>query len=329
MHAHAYICAVNCYLWNFYGSFPIKLGVSQGRESESKLESNAFKKISDKVKANGGLYIYRDNFRVLPYGRTDFDFLGFEKRRAYRASSYFSHRRMFGYISLSRDENNKLKDKSSREGLINNSAYRSFKNDLESFFIELAQEYFGTDAKKSIFLDKKEKIKEQNEAIKLDDKRATEEKKAFTRSLNEYPKKFENYKEEYIGILNELEAKTKASDIIYSEIENLLDKLKTLDIEFKNLIPKIPKRYKPTDTQLDRLNNYEVKLLDFNDTIKKESSDLMVRVNEKLEVKELIIEFTKNFQKYNGTLEGLISENKFLLKNNQYFWTLFLIIIFF
>ena len=222
---------------------------------------------------------------------------------------------MFGYISLSRDENNKLKDKSSREGLINNSAYRSFKNDLESFFIELAQEYFGTDAKKSIFLDKKEKIKEQNEAIKLDDKRATEEKKAFTRSLNEYPKKFENYKEEYIGILNELEAKTKASDIIYSEIENLLDKLKTLDIEFKNLIPKIPKRYKPTDTQLDRLNNYEVKLLDFNDTIKKESSDLMVRVNEKLEVKELIIEFTKNFQKYNGTLEGLISENKFLLKN--------------
>jgi hypothetical protein len=109
---------------NEYGSFPMKLGYSQGRESESNLESSAWKKINDKVSTEyGGLYIYRDNFRVLPYGRTDFDFLGFEKRRALRASSaYFSHRRMFGYLALTRKENDKLKDKSSREGLINNAS---------------------------------------------------------------------------------------------------------------------------------------------------------------------------------------------------------------
>jgi hypothetical protein len=300
---------------SFYGSFPIKVGVSQGRESESKLESIAWKRISDKVSANGGLYIYRDNFRVLPYGRTDFDFLGFEKRRALRASSYFSHRRMFGFISLTRKNNHKLNDKSSREGLINNSAYRTFKNDLESFFIELAQEYFGTDANKSIFLDKKEKLKEQNEAIKLDNKRAIEEKKAFTRSLKDYPEKFDKYRIEYKTILEQLEKKTNASNILYSDIENLLDRLHTLDIEFKNLIPKIPKRYKPTDTQLDRLDKYESKLLNFNDTIKSDSAQLMIRVKEKLEVKELKIEFTKNYQKYNGTLEKILTENRVKLKN--------------
>lgn len=300
---------------SFYGSFPIKVGVSQGRESESKLESNAWKRISDKVSANGGLYIYRDNFRVLPYGRTDFDFLGFEKRRALRASSYFSHRRMFGFISLSRKRNPKLNDKSSREGLINNSAYRTFKNDLESFFIELAQEYFGTDANKSIFLDKKEKLKEQNEAIQLDNKRALEEKKAFTRSLKDYPDLFEKYQIEYKSILEQLEEKTNASNILYSDIENLLDRLHTLDIEFKNLIPKVPKRYKPTDTQLDRLDKYESKLLNFNDTIKNDSVQLMTRVKEKLEVKELKIEFTKYYQKYNGALEKILSENSTLLKN--------------
>lgn len=299
---------------SFYGSFPIKVGVSQGKESESKLESNAWKRISDKVKANGGLYIYRDNFRVLPYGRTDFDFLGFEKRRALRASSYFSHRRMFGYIELSRNRNNKLNDKSSREGLINNSAYRTFKNDLESFFIELAQEFLGTDAKESIFLDKKAIIKEESEAIKKDNKRATEEKKAFTRSLKSYPEKFKEYQEEYQSILKELEEKTNATNILYSDIENLLDRLHSLDIEFKNLIPKIPKRYKPTDTQLDRLNKYEDTLVTFNDTIKKDSVQLMTKVKEKLEVKELKMEFTKNYQKYNGTLEKLILENRILLK---------------
>lgn len=301
---------------NDYGKYPIKLGYSQGFEKESKLESNTWKKINDKVSDYGGIYIYRDNFRVLPYGRTDFDFLGFEKRRAKRAGTYyFSHRRMFGFIALTREGNNKLKDKSSREGLTNNSSYSAFKIDLESFFIELAQEYFSDTAKKSIFLDIKKELEEQHKAISLDNKRATEEKKAFSRALNEYPSKLEKYQNEYQELLKQLEEKTNSVDVIYSDIENILDRKKNLDIEFKNLIPKIPKRYKPTDTQLDRLDKYETKLDIFNETIKKNSEQLMTKVQDKLEVKELKIEFTKNYQKFNGTLEKLITENREKLKS--------------
>ncbi len=300
---------------NEYGEFPIKLGYSQGVQSESKLNQSAWKKINDKVTDFGGLYIYRDNFRVLPYGRTDFDFLGFEKRRANRAGTYyFSHRRMFGYINLTREENSKLKDKSSREGLINNSSYSAFKNDLEAFFIDLALEYFATEPKNNLFKDQKLELKEQAEAIKKDNKRAIEEKKAFTRSLKDYPEKFEKYQIEYKSILEQLEEKTNATNILYSDIESLLDRLHTLDIEFKNLIPKKPKRYKPTDTQLDRLNKFESTLITFNDTIKKDSTQLMTKVKEKLEVKELKMEFTKNYQKYNGTLEKIITENRIQLK---------------
>jgi hypothetical protein len=47
---------------------------------------------------------------------------------------------------------------------------------------------------------------------------------------------------------------------------------------------------------LDRLDKFENKLIRFNDTIKKDSAQLMVRVQEKLEVKELKMEFVKNFQ---------------------------------
>jgi hypothetical protein len=36
-------------LRNDYGKIPIKLGYSQGNESESQLETNAWKKINDKV----------------------------------------------------------------------------------------------------------------------------------------------------------------------------------------------------------------------------------------------------------------------------------------
>jgi signal transduction histidine kinase len=300
---------------NDYGSFPIKLGYSQGKESESKLQSNSWHKINAKVKDYGGLYIYRDNFRVLPYGRTDFDFLGFEKRRNLRAGDYyFSHRRMFGYINLTRLGNENLKDKSSREGLINNASYRTFKSDLEALFVELANEYFGTDAKKSIFLDKKLQLKEQSESLRADQKRETAEKVAFTKSLNTYSERLEAYQNEYKNLLSQLEEKTNASNVLYCDIESILDQLHTLDIEYKSLLPKIPKRYKPTDAQLDRLDKFENKLNSFNDTIKKDSIPLMVKVQEKLEVKELKMEFTKNFQKFNGTLERIIADNREVLK---------------
>lgn len=294
-----------------YGKFPIKLGYSQGFESESKLESSAWKKINDKVLAYGGLYIYRDNFRVLPYGRTDFDFLEFEKRRTFRAATwYFSHRRMFGYIDLTREKNSQLRDKSSREGLINNSAYRAFKDDLIAFFKELALEYFGSEAKQSIFLNKKIQLKEQHIAINEDKKRETQEKREFSLSLNKYPDRFDAYQSEYEQLIKTLEAKTNASNVLYSDIESILDRLHTLDIEYKNLLPKVPKRYKPTDTQLDRLAKYENKLIRFNETIKKDSANLMIKVQEKLEIQALKKEFIKAYQKYNGTLERHINQNR-------------------
>lgn len=301
---------------NFYGEFPIKLGYSQGEEKSSKLDNISFDKIRNKVTSYGGLYIYRDNFRVLPYGREDYDFLNFDKRRSLRAGTYyFSYRRMFGYIGLSRNKNPKLKDKSSREGLINNAAYRTFKDDLISLFVELAKEYFSNEAKQSIFLDKKKELADQHAAISLDNKRATEEKKAFTRSLRDYPVKLKEYQNEYIELLQKLEEKINATEVLYSDIESILDRLQTLDIEFKNLIPKIPKRYKPTDTQLDRLDKYETMLITFTDTVKKDSDQLMRKVKEKLEVKELKMEFSKNYQKYNGALEKVITSNRELLKS--------------
>lgn len=300
---------------NNYGSFPAKLGYSLGNDSSSKLDKTSFDYIRDKVTNYGGLYIYRDDFRVLPYGRENVDFLRFDQRRSKRAGTgFFSYRRMFGYLGLTRDNNPNLKDKSSREGLINNASYRAFEYDLIALFTDLANEYFGDKAKQSIFLDKKAELNDQTEAIKADKKRETSEKVQFSKNLNSYLERFERYQNSYQDLLNQLEEKTHQNDVLYSDIEDILDKLNSLDIEYKNLLPKIPKRYKPTDTQLDRLDKFENKLVKFNDTIKKDSAQLMVRVQEKLEVKELKMEFVKNFQKYNGTLERLISDNRDILK---------------
>ncbi|WP_353120960.1 ATP-binding protein [Dysgonomonas capnocytophagoides] len=299
----------------FYGEVQIKLGYSQGDLRDSKLTELAWKKINDKVDRNGGLYIYRDNFRVLPYGRSNFDFLKFEERRSKRIGTYFfSYRRMFGYLGLERSKNQELKDKSSREGLINNEPYRAFESDLTSFFIQLAKDYFSDKAKDNLFLDKKKKLNDQDTALKEDKKRETEEKKAFTRSLKEYPNKFKNYENKYSSLLVQLDEKLKIAATTYDDIENILRQLKKLEVEYDHLLPQIPKRYKPTETQLDRLNDYEEQILAFNTNVKNREIILMQKVREKLEIRDLKREFVKNALVYKNELERLIGDNRFNLR---------------
>ncbi|MBD1435181.1 ATP-binding protein [Sphingobacterium sp. DN00404] len=299
----------------FYGEIPIKLGYSQGDRKDSMLSDNAFKKINDKVTKNGGLYIFRDEFRVLPYGRPNADFLKFEERRNKRIGTYyFSYRRMFGYLELSRGGNPYLKDKSSREGLISNDPYRAFEADLIAFFIQVAKDFFSDKAEQSIFLDQKKMLNQRNKAIESDRKRETEEKKAFSRSLNAYPNKFKIYEKEYSSLLALLEQKIQKNNVAFSEIEIVLERLHQLDVEFEKLLPAIPTSFEATDLQLDRLNKYEDQIRSFNNSLKKNSAVLMTKVAEIAELRDLKINFTKNIDVYKGELEAIIYENFEVLK---------------
>jgi signal transduction histidine kinase len=102
-----------------------------------------WQEISGKLSRYGGLYIYRDGIRVLPYGNSDFDFLDIEVRRAKSASdAFFSYRRMFGVIELSRDRNSSLREKAGREGFADNEAYRQFREILKHFLYQVAVDFF-------------------------------------------------------------------------------------------------------------------------------------------------------------------------------------------
>lgn len=300
----------------FYGEVNIRLGYIVGEQKDSILNESAWKKINDKVSRNGGLYLFRDNFRILPYGRPNADFLKFEERRSKRIGTYFfSYRRMFGYMGLTRNSNPDLKDKSSREGLINNDPYSAFESDIIAFFIQIAKDYFSDKAQKSIFLDEKKKLNEQNQAIADDKKRETEEKKAFSRSLSQYPDKFKEYTERYSLLLKRLEEKVNLVDTSYKDIENLLNGLNKLEVEYERLLPVIPKRYKPTDLQLDRLNQYEDQIVAFNNGIKKNSKEIMLKVNEKLALHELTVNFTKNAEVYKNELSNNLQSHSTILRN--------------
>jgi signal transduction histidine kinase len=302
---------------SIYGKIPIELGYSQGEEKSSTLSEAQFEKISTKVKEYGGLYVFRDDFRVLPYGRENADFLGFEARRSKRAGTwYFSYRRMFGYLELTRDNNPELKDKSSREGLINNSPYRAFTNDAIDFFKTLALDFFASQSKHSIFRDKLNEVREQNEALKADKAREKAEKVAFTKSLNAYPQRLDEYQSKYETLLSQLDEKLNGIEVAYSEVEDILDQLQKMDLEFKTLIPRIPKRYKPTETQKERLYKFESKLNDYFEFIAPKREELNKKAQDKLEIRDLKIDFTKKYNSYIAAFENSLSSYRQTLKEN-------------
>jgi signal transduction histidine kinase len=125
------------------GSFSLRFAYLQGVPTESRLDPEQYALLAKKLDTIGGLYLYRDGIRILPYGNNEFDFLDIELRRSKNAGRYFfSYRRMFGSIEVTRKHNPDLQEKAGREGFRSNKAYREFKAILENLLIQLAAEFF-------------------------------------------------------------------------------------------------------------------------------------------------------------------------------------------
>lgn len=80
--------------------------------------------------AYAGVNIYRDGFRVLPYGEPNNDWLRLDIRRVQNPSLRLSNNQIFGYVAITADDNPNLKDQSNREGLRENQALTDLKEIL-------------------------------------------------------------------------------------------------------------------------------------------------------------------------------------------------------
>lgn len=126
------------------GEFYIKLGTFEQELLKTTHTESEFYFFLNQAKKYSGLMIFRDNLRVLPYGRLDNDFFEIEESRTRHAGrAYWSSRRLFGEISLNQERNQLLKDKSGREGFIRNQAARELKSLVKMLLQELANRYFG------------------------------------------------------------------------------------------------------------------------------------------------------------------------------------------
>lgn len=180
------------------GPFSIDIAYIQGEEKSSRMSNRDYMRIKDKTDRMGGLYIYRNNIRVLPYGGSDYDFLDIEKNRSKRASTYFfSYRRMFGAIEISGMEESELREKAGREGFIENTAYRQFQSVLKNFFLQLAQDIFSDQAdspRSDYYQNKKNEFELYHKALERRDKLSKTKKDKFIKQLSDFFENLENKK---------------------------------------------------------------------------------------------------------------------------------------
>ncbi len=288
-----------------YGPFDIKVGYIPGKE-DTILPDDQFDKYNKMLQRYGGFYIYRDGFRVLPYGRIDQDFLKFEERRTRGAGYYFfSYRRMFGYAAISRENNSDLRDKSGREGFVNNKAYREFQEDLSNFFVDLAAKYFRTKPEFSYKADQLKKFKEE----KLEKEREQEERKEFNKCLTKYPDLLNDYNNQLSDLLDKLDTLVGKSKIIYEKIEELLKNIDKNRSLLREIIPPSPKRFKPTDNQREKLHLYSKNYQKIFDSVEERYQNAYKAAKEKLREKELLEEFNRKIASY--TQEFKITKNDF------------------
>ncbi len=129
------------------GPFEFAIGTFEQVATNSTHNSRLHKDLAEKVAKYGGVRVYRDGLRVMPYGSADADFFSLEETRQKHAGRYFwAHRRSFGRLAFTRAQNPSLRDKAGREGLVENRASRELRLLVQDLLIKLARDYFGTDA---------------------------------------------------------------------------------------------------------------------------------------------------------------------------------------
>ncbi|WP_228237708.1 ATP-binding protein [Allomuricauda sp. M10] len=303
-----------------YGPFSIEWGALEGNASSSILNDTAFKNLNEKLEVFGGLYIYRDDFRVLPYGRPDTDFLEFERRRSLGAGYYFfSHRRFIGYIDLKRDKNTLLRDKAGREGFIQNKAYREFRDDLIDFFVDIAKRYMrktpeGEEATfRQTQLDEiQEKYNRQQAAAK---KKNAKTKKAFLEQLKENKPLIFRLENEIEDLADQLSEEAKRLEINYNNYNRLVAELEDKRAQVRGLRLTKPQAIKITKSQEKEYLEFQKEYTLVDDRVKT-CIRLVEDTRSRINAENLKLEYNEKFRSHIKYIEKLFSDYKSICKGS-------------
>lgn len=102
----------------------------------SRAAKNNFTRIMKTEPKNyGSIFLYKNNFRIFPYGEVDFDAFGLNLRKAQGYNRFLAHRELLGWINITDSENHFNEVTSRDRGFVTNS----YTIEFEKVYMELVQ----------------------------------------------------------------------------------------------------------------------------------------------------------------------------------------------
>lgn len=211
------------------------------------------KSIRDYLRENGGVRVYRDDMRVYDYGERSNDWLGVDLRRVHRVGGNVSNNIILGSVKIDGINSCGLKEKTNREGFIENDSYIAFREAVD-YALSLIVRERNIDKKRLTDIYKKHKIIEPvlsdlNELTLLVKKKLPEndDRKDILKYINRINEQYKNTKEILIksanaglnlsAVVHEIEKQT--SILIDSINKRKIDSIKQIALRIENII----KRY--------------------------------------------------------------------------------------
>jgi signal transduction histidine kinase len=125
---------------------PIKLELRawdrDGLENVVQATDSTIKRVKEDLDRFAGISIYRDNFRILPYGEPHDDWCRLDMRRVQAPTRCFSQNQVFGAIHISADTNPDLKDMTNRIGMEETPALDDLRGVIAALLSKLEIERF-------------------------------------------------------------------------------------------------------------------------------------------------------------------------------------------
>jgi signal transduction histidine kinase len=115
------------------------------------------KSITEYLKSNGGIRVYRDGIRVYDYGEQDNDWLGIDLRRVSKVGGRISNNIVLGSVRINRQDSSGLHEKTNREGFIENDTYNAFLHAI-NYALSIFVKERNIDKQKLTTLYKKHKV---------------------------------------------------------------------------------------------------------------------------------------------------------------------------
>lgn len=103
-----------------------------------------------RVREYGNIRLYRDNFRIYPYGEAKDDWLNVDRRQSQGMMRLLGTRDLIGYVHISKESNRNLKPLTNRQGLEENNDFEQLRKFVIDVCIKTLESYYFYKIKKGV-----------------------------------------------------------------------------------------------------------------------------------------------------------------------------------